>query len=95
MQGEKSQFLWNPICVPTGARNMASGRLLSAKSFSHCVPYIVCFFSLLVRGQKNSTTYFKIYARKHIEICRGTELASPEIQLSSFPDLEVNDKLYV
>lgn len=80
MQGEKPQLLQNPVCVPAEARHQASGRVVPSPSGT-AYPYIVCFLSLLVRGQKNSTTYFKIYARKHTEVCRETELASPEIQL--------------
>lgn len=92
MQGEKPQLLQNPVCVPAEARHEASGRVVPSPSGT-AYPYIVCFLSLLVRGQKNSTTYFKIYARKHTEVCRETELASPEIQLPH-SWLEVDDKLH-
>lgn len=92
MQGEKPQLLQNPVCVPAEARHQASGRVVPSPSGT-AYPYIVCFLSLLVRGQKNSTTYFKIYARKHTEVCRETELASPEIQLPH-SWLEVDDKLH-
>lgn len=91
MQGEKPQLLQHPACVPAEARHEASGGLVPSPSGT--APYIVCFLSLLVRGQKNSTTYFKIYARKHTEICRATELASPEIQLPH-SWVEVDDKLH-
>lgn len=51
--------------------------------------YTVCSHSFLISGQKNTATYFKMYAKKHTEICGVTELAALETQLSPFPDLDV------